>query len=180
MKKRGTARIWAWVALVAAAGVLATLAVLLANDVVALLLVLAALGLAGAGLWLATTRRGIVRALGIAVAVVALAGAVVALVAQGLIDELLALAVAIAVFGAAGRRALRGDSLGRTGATQHGARPARARSAVLLINPSEAAARPSASIWRVRHASAESGRWCSSVVTTYSSWRNALCAMGRT
>jgi len=135
MKKPGTARVWAWVALAAAAGVLATLAVLLASDVVALLLVLAALGLAGAGLWLATTRRGIMRALGIAVAAVALVGAVVTLVAQGLIGELVALVVAVAVFGAAGRRALREDSLGRTGATQHEARPARARSAVLLINP---------------------------------------------
>jgi len=39
MRRPGTARIWAWIALVAALGVLATLAVLLANDVVALLLV---------------------------------------------------------------------------------------------------------------------------------------------
>ena len=107
MKRPGTARIWAWIALVAAVGVLATLVVLLVDDVVALLLVLAALGLAGAGLWLAATRRGIARLLGIAVAVVALAGGVVALVAQDLIDELVALVVAIAAFGAASRMALR-------------------------------------------------------------------------
>jgi diacylglycerol kinase family enzyme len=136
MKRPGTARIWAWVALVAAGGVLATLAVLLASDVAALLLVLVALGLAGAGLWLAATRRGIARLLGIAVAVVALAGGVVALVAQGVIDELVALVVAIAAFGAASRMALRHRQIsGRTDSTHPAARPARARSAVLLINP---------------------------------------------
>jgi diacylglycerol kinase family enzyme len=136
MKRPGKARIWAWIALAAAVGVLATLVVLLFDDVVALLLVLAALGLAGAGLWLAATRRGIGRLLGIAVAVVALAGGVVALVAQGLIDELVALVVAIAAFGAASRMALRRTQVSeRTDSTHPAARPARARSAVLLINP---------------------------------------------
>lgn len=136
MKKPSTARIWAWVALVAAAGVLATLAVLLFSDVVALLFVLAALGLAGAGLWLAATRRGMARLLGLAVAVVALAGGVVALIAQGVIDELVALVVAIAVFGAASRMALRRSQIPeRADSTHPAARPARARSAVLLINP---------------------------------------------
>jgi diacylglycerol kinase family enzyme len=135
MTRPGTARIWAWVALVAAAGVLATLAFLLADDVVALLLVLVALGLAGAGLWLAATRRGIARLLGIALAVVALGGGVVALVANDLIDELVALVVATAAFGAASRMALRRQSSERTDSMQPGARPARARSAVLLINP---------------------------------------------
>jgi diacylglycerol kinase family enzyme len=136
MRRPGTARIWAWIALVAALGVIATLAVLLANDVVALLLVLAALGLAGAALWLAATRRGIVRLLGIAVAVVALAGGVVALIAQGVIDELVALVVAIAVLGAASRMALRrGQIPERTDSTHPAARTARARSGVLLINP---------------------------------------------
>jgi diacylglycerol kinase family enzyme len=104
--------------------------------VVALLLVLAALGLVGAGLWLAATRRGIVRLLGIAVAVVALAGGVVALIAQGVIDELVALVVAIAVLGAASRMALRrGQIPERTDSTHPAARTARARSGVLLINP---------------------------------------------
>ncbi len=115
---------------------LATLVVLLVDDVVALLLVLAALGLAGAGLWLAATRRGIARLLGIAVAVVALAGGVVALVAQDLIDELVALVVAIAAFGAASRMALRRRQIPeRTDSTHPAARPARAKSGVLLINP---------------------------------------------
>ena len=136
MKRPGTARIWAWIALLAAVGVLATLAVLLADDVVALLLVLAALGLAGAGLWLAATRRGTARLLGIAVAVLAFAGGVVALIAQDVIDELVALVVAIAVFGAASRMALRRRQIPeRTDSTHTAERPARARSAVLLINP---------------------------------------------
>ena len=129
-------RIWAWIALVAAAGVVATLAVLLAHDVVALLFVLAALGLAGAGLWLAATRRGIARFLGIVVAVAALAGGVAGLIEQGVIDELVALVVAIAVFGAASRMALRRRQVSeRTDSTHPAARPARARSGVLLINP---------------------------------------------
>jgi diacylglycerol kinase family enzyme len=136
MKRPGTARIWAWIALLAAVGVLATFAVLLADDLVALLLVLAALGLAGAGLWLAATRRGIARLLGIAVAVAALAGGALALIAQGLIDELVALVVAIAVFGAASRMALRRRQIPeRTDSTHPAAKPARARSGVLLINP---------------------------------------------
>jgi diacylglycerol kinase family enzyme len=136
MRRPGTARIWAWIALVAALGVLATLAVLLAHDVVALLLVLAALGLAGAGLWLAATRRGVARLFGIAVAGVALAGGVVALIEQGVIDELVALVVAIAAFGAASRMALRrGQVPERTDSTHPAARTARARSGVLLINP---------------------------------------------
>ena len=129
-------RIWAWIALVAAAGVVATLAVLLAHDVVALLFVLAALGLAGAGLWLAATRRGIARFLGIVVALAALAGGVAGLIEQGVIDELVALVVAIAVFGAASRMALRRRQVSeRTDSTHPAARPARARSGVLLINP---------------------------------------------
>ena len=129
-------RIWAWIALVAAAGVVATLAVLLAHDVVALLFVLAALGLAGAGLWLAATRRGIARFLGIVVALAALAGGVAGLIEQGVIDELVALVAAIAVFGAASRMALRRRQVSeRTDSTHPAARPARARSGVLLINP---------------------------------------------
>ena len=136
MKRPGAARIWAWVALVAAAVVLATLFVLLASDVAALLLVLAALGLAAAGLWVATTRHGGARLLGIAVAIGALAGGVVALIAHDLIAELVALVAAIAAFGAASRMALRrGQSPARSDSTQPAARLSRAKSAVLLINP---------------------------------------------
>jgi diacylglycerol kinase family enzyme len=136
MKRPDRAGIWAWVALVAAAGVILTLAILLVSDVVALLLVLAALGLAGAGLWVAATRRGVARFCGLAVAIAALAGGVVVLVWQGLFDELFALVAAIAVFGAASRMALRRrQEAGRTGSAQPRARSSRAKSAVLLINP---------------------------------------------
>jgi diacylglycerol kinase family enzyme len=136
MKRPDTGRIWAWVALVAAAGVLTTLAILLAGDVVALLLVLAALGLAGAGVWIATTRRGVARRFGFGVAIVALAGGVVALVWQDVVGELVALVVAIAAFGAASRMALRRrQEAARTDSPQPKTRSSRARSAVLLINP---------------------------------------------
>lgn len=130
MRRPDGAGIWAWVALVAAAGVLATLAILIADDVIALLLALLALGLAGAGLWIGTTRRGIARGLGFAVAIVALAGGVVALVWQDVVVELVALVVALAAFGGASRMALR-----RQQRAQPSSRSSRARSAVLLINP---------------------------------------------
>src|SRR5258708_2015144 len=107
MKRPDPARIWAWVALVAAAGALTTLVVLLFSDVVALVLAVVALGFAGAGFWVAATRRGIARLLGLLLAIVALGGGAVALVWQGLVDELVALALAIAAFGAASRLALR-------------------------------------------------------------------------
>jgi diacylglycerol kinase family enzyme len=136
MKRPDTARIWAWVALAAAAGVLVTLAVLLVSDVVALLLVLVALGFAGAGLWVAVTRRGIGRLLGLVVTILALAGGAVALLWQGLVDELVALAVAIAAFGAASRVSLRrARSSKEVSPARPVAKSSRARSAILLINP---------------------------------------------
>jgi diacylglycerol kinase family enzyme len=136
MGRPKTARIWAWVALVAAAGVLTTLAILLVSDVAALLLVLVALGVGGTGFWIATTRRGLGRLVGFAVAIVALAGGVVALIWQDVVDELIALVIAIAAFGAASRMALRrSQRAGRADSAQPTARASRARSAVLLINP---------------------------------------------
>jgi diacylglycerol kinase family enzyme len=136
MKRPDPARIWAWVALVSAAGVLTALVVLLVSDVVALVLVLVALGIAGAGFWIATTRRGIARLFGLVVAIVALAGGVVALLGQGLVGELVALVAAIAAFGAASRMALRrAQNAVRTDQAQPEAKSSRARSAVLLINP---------------------------------------------
>ena len=60
----------------------------------------------------------------------------VALVWQGLFGELIALVVALAAFGAASRMALRRrQEAGRTDSAQPRARSARARSAILLINP---------------------------------------------
>jgi diacylglycerol kinase family enzyme len=136
MRRPDAARIWAWVALAAVAGVLVTLAVLLVNDVDALVLLLVALGLAGAGLWVAATRRGFARLLGFVVAIVALAGGAIVLVSQGLVVELIALAIAVAAFGAASRMALRRSrSAGEVGTALPLAKSTRARSAVLLINP---------------------------------------------
>jgi diacylglycerol kinase family enzyme len=132
MRTPRSTRVWAVVALVGVLGVLTTLAVLLASDILALILVLAALGLAGAGLWFATTRRGAARFGGVTVAVLAATGGLVALVWQDLIAELVALLVAIAAFGAAGRKALRGA---QPDSSQPARRSSRSRAAVLLINP---------------------------------------------
>jgi len=136
MTRSGWGRIWAWIALAAAAGVLATLVVLLIRDFVALVLALVALALAGGAFWVVVTRQGIARMFAVAVVIVALAGGVVALVWRGAIDELVAFAVAIAAFGAASRLALRQAHRAREAAT---ARPVaetpQPTRAVLLINP---------------------------------------------
>jgi diacylglycerol kinase family enzyme len=136
MTRSGSGRIWAWIALAAAAGVLVTLVVLLIQDLVALALALVALGVAGAALWVAATRKGTTRLLGLAVTILALVGGAVALAWLGAVDELIAFAVAIAAFGGASHLALRqahkaGEAAigGRAAATP---RPGRA---VLLINP---------------------------------------------
>jgi diacylglycerol kinase family enzyme len=129
-------RIWAWIALIAAAGVLAALVVLLFRDLVTLVFALVALGLAAAALWVAATRRGIARLLGIAVAILALAGGAVALVLRDAVDELVAVAVAIAVFGAAGRVTFRQARSARVADPVGSApRPSRPKRGVLLINP---------------------------------------------
>jgi diacylglycerol kinase family enzyme len=129
-------RVWAWIALAAAAGVLATLVVLLFRNLGALAFALVALGLAGAAAWVAVTRRGIVRALGVAVAIVALAGGAVALVRRDAIDELVAFAVAILAFGVASRQALRQARTARDAdAAPSFPKSSRPKRAVLLINP---------------------------------------------
>ncbi|MDP9308926.1 MAG: diacylglycerol kinase, partial [Actinomycetota bacterium] len=99
--------VWAWIALAAAAGVLATLVVLVFRNLGALVFALGALGLAGAAAWVAVTRRGIVRLLGVVVAIIALAGGAVALVWRGAVDELVAFTVALVAFGVASQVALR-------------------------------------------------------------------------
>ena len=128
-------RVWAWIALAAAAGVLATLVVLLFRNLGALVFALLALGVAGAAAWLAATRRGIVRLLGVAVAIVALAGGAVALVRRGAVDELVAFAVAIVGFGVASRLALRQARGADADPVRPGPKPSRPKRAVLLINP---------------------------------------------
>ena len=136
MTRSGSARIWAWIALAAAAGVLVTLVVLLIRDLAALALALVALGLAGAAFSVATTRQGITRLFALAVAILALVGGSVALVLLGAVDELIAFAVALVAFGAASHLALRQAHEARKAATAglvaETPRPSRP---VLLINP---------------------------------------------
>jgi diacylglycerol kinase family enzyme len=112
------------------------LVLLLVRDVVALGEVIVALAVAGAAGWLALTRRGALRMLGVGVVLIALAGGAVALVVQDAVNELVALAVALAVFGVAARLALR-----RTPERERGGDPGtpggkRGRGGfVLLMNP---------------------------------------------
>jgi diacylglycerol kinase family enzyme len=136
MRRAHAGRIWAWIALAGAGGVLATLLVLLVRDLGALVLSLLALALAGAALWIAATRRGIQRLLALVVVVAALAGGAGVLVRRGAADELVAFAAAIAVFAAAGRVALcraRGDQA--AAAVRSMAPTPQPGRAVLLINP---------------------------------------------
>jgi diacylglycerol kinase family enzyme len=134
--KSRSGRLWAWIALAAAAGVLATLVVLLFRNLGALVLALLALGIAGAASWVAATSRSIVRLLGIVVAILALAGGAVALIWRDAVDELVAFSVAIAAFGAAGRVALRqARSAREPNPAGPAPKPSRTKRAVLLINP---------------------------------------------
>jgi diacylglycerol kinase family enzyme len=121
----------AWVALVAAIGVVAALVVLLVRDLVALGASLGALTVAAGAGWFALRRRGGARVTGIVVAAAALGGGVAALVLLDVLDELAALAVATIVFLLATRTALRGAAHETTTAT----RGTRSGRAVLLLNP---------------------------------------------
>jgi diacylglycerol kinase family enzyme len=136
MRPSRSSRIWAWIALIAVAGVLATLVVLLFRNLGALAFALVALGLAGAAGWVAATRRGIVRVLGLVVAIVGLAGGAVALVRRDAVDELVAFAIAIAAFGVSSRNALReARKSGDADRVAPAPSPSRPKRAVLLINP---------------------------------------------
>jgi diacylglycerol kinase family enzyme len=129
-------RVAACVALLAGAAVVVALVLLLVRDVVALGEAVAALAVAGACGWLALTRRGAVRVLASAGVVVALAAGAAAVLVRDAANELIALAVALAVFGATTRAALR-----RTPQPVRPSSPgARVRAAgrggyVLLMNP---------------------------------------------
>ena len=136
MKPSRSQRVWAWIALVAAVVVLATFVVLLFRDLGALAFALVAVGVAAAAAWVAATRRGFVRWLGIAVAITALAGGAVALVLRDAVDELIAFAVAIGAFAAAGWLALRQEDRARyADLVQPAPRSNQPKRAVLLINP---------------------------------------------
>jgi diacylglycerol kinase family enzyme len=132
-------RLAAWIALTAGAGVLVSLLTLLLRDAVALAEAVAAIALAGAAAWLALTRHGALRGIGIAALVAALAAGVTALVERGAVGALVALGVTLAAFVAASRRALRETTPPgrRTGRVQAGGASgsARRRRLVLLMNP---------------------------------------------
>jgi diacylglycerol kinase family enzyme len=138
-RRRHPGRIAAWVALLAAAGIVVALVFLLFRDLLALALALAALIVAGGAGWLALTRRGLVRTLSLVCAVGALVGGAVALVVLDAVDELIALAVATGVFGVAARRAL--TAVAESETAVDGSPPARSRpggrpgKAVLIMNP---------------------------------------------
>ena len=130
-------RVAAWVALLAAMGVVVALLVLVFRDALALVFALVAIAAAGAAGWFALTRRGTARAVALAVVIVALIAGGVSLVLRDAVDELVALAVALAVFGAATRLALRAavrEERVRSSTTP-GARMVAGGRAVLLMNP---------------------------------------------
>jgi diacylglycerol kinase family enzyme len=107
VRDRYRTRAAAWIAIVAAAVAAATLVELVFRNLPAMLVALALVVVAGTAAWIGLTRRGAVRALGIATAILALLGEVIALIAFELVDELLVLAIAVASFAFAGRIALR-------------------------------------------------------------------------
>jgi diacylglycerol kinase family enzyme len=127
----------AWLALLAALGVVVALVVLVFRDALALVFALVAIAAAAAGGWFALTRRGAARALALTVVVVALIAGAVSLVLRDAVDELVALAVALAVFGAATRFALRAAAREQRSrsSTTLAARMVAGGRAVLLMNP---------------------------------------------
>ena len=128
-------RVAAWIALLAAAGIVAALVVLVFRDLWALLAAFAALVIAGGAGWLALTRQGLVRTLSLVCAVGALVGGTVALVVLDAVDELIVLAVAIGVFSVAATKALTAvaeDGTSSPPRPRPGGRPGKA---VLIMNP---------------------------------------------
>ena len=131
-----TGRVAAWIALLALVAVGVALAVLLFRDLDALLLVLAALLVAAAAGWIALTRRGAARGLGLLCAAAALVGGIVALVVRDAWDELIVLGAAITVFAVAARYALARARASAGPSTSPDRRPHRHfANAVLIMNP---------------------------------------------
>lgn len=133
---RRPGRVAAWIALLALVAVGLALAVLLFRDLDALLLVLASLLVAAAAGWIALTRRGAARGLGLLCAAAALGGGVVALVVRDAWDELIVLGAAITVFAVATRYALTRARASAGPSTSPDRRPDRHfAKAVLIMNP---------------------------------------------
>jgi diacylglycerol kinase family enzyme len=101
------ARIAALVALAFAAIVFATLVELVFKNLLAMLVALALLVAAGTAAWIGLTHRGTGRTFGLASASLAFVGLAVALIAFGVVGELLVIVAASASFAFAGRAALR-------------------------------------------------------------------------
>ena len=131
-RDRLVARFAAWLALVAAAGVVAALVALVVRNVVTLLLVLAAVCVAAALGWVALTRHGTTRFVAAGLAVAALVGGAVTMIIRGAIDELVVFLVAGVVFAVATRHAIR---LSRRQELPSARPPPRPEKAVLLMNP---------------------------------------------
>ncbi len=134
-KAQRPGRLTAWLALAAAVAVVVTLVLLIFRNVTALLLVLIALGIAGAAGWFAVTRRGAVRVLAIICLVGALVGGAVAMIALGAIDELVAFCLAAAVFSFAARHALQAEATGVRDTARATTASRVSGRAVLLMNP---------------------------------------------
>ena len=131
--RSAAARLAAWAALVAAAVVFVTLAVVAVRNLVAVVLLLAGLGAAGAAGWIFATRRGRARRLAFMGAAGAVAGGVAVLLAYDLIGELVLLVAAGLVYAAAGRQAM---AVPPATAPSPAASPPRARAnAILFLNP---------------------------------------------
>jgi diacylglycerol kinase family enzyme len=129
-----SSRLAAWLALAAGAAVAATLVLLLVRDVLVLGAAVAALAVAGAASWVALTRGGIARVIGVVVALAALAAGGAALLVREALYELLALGIALAAFAAASRFALRRGTPQRVRSTTRSG-PTGRDGFVLLMNP---------------------------------------------
>ena len=129
-------RLAASVALVAAVVVIVALGVLVVRNLPALLAVLAALLIAGAAAWLAVTRSGALRVIGVVGVAASLLAGAVALIVLGALPELIVLFAAVGAFAVASRRAFAARAIvGRPAAGESLARGIRPRRAVLLMNP---------------------------------------------
>jgi diacylglycerol kinase family enzyme len=131
----GSKRVWACLALAAAAVALGSLVVLVFVDTVALLIAVAALALAAAGAWRALGETNARRTVAVGATLLALAGGAIAFARRDAVAELAVLVAATIAFLALSRRALRSSPAadadaprpvtGRHGSTR----------AVLLMNP---------------------------------------------
>ena len=127
-----TRRVAAIIALLAAAGIVVGLALLVIRNALAVVIAIAALAVAGYAGWLAVTRRGLTRTVAAAAAAGALIGGIAALVASGATDELIVIAISFGVFAAAAPFALRHRDQLRHTARQGS--PRRDKK-ILIVNP---------------------------------------------